>query len=122
VVAYRLPWVVALEIELLLYRKGRSIPFSDWLASLRDARTIGIIRARLNRVRLGNFGDCRSVGNGVEELRINFGPGYRIYYGWQSSLVVVLLCGGDKRTQARDILAAQKYWKEFLDAKGNRQD
>jgi putative addiction module killer protein len=107
------------EIELLLYRRGRSAPFSDWLASLVDARAVGIVRARLNRIRLGNFGDCKSVGGGVEELRIDFGPGYRIYYGREGRLVVILLCGGSKGTQARDILRAQKYWKEYLDAKAN---
>ena len=83
-------------------------------------RTVGIIRARLNRVRLGNFGDCRSIGSGVEELRIDFGPGYRIYYGRQGSLTVILLYGGDKRTQPRDILTAKKYWKEYLNAKADR--
>lgn len=75
------------------------------------------MRARLNRIRLGNFGDCKSVGSGVEELRIDFGPGYRVYYAREGSLVVVLLGGGSKRTQRRDILTAQKYWKEYLDAK-----
>src|SRR5712671_348433 len=105
------------EIEILLYRRGKSTPFSEWLASIGNARAVGIVRARLNRIRLGNFGDCKSVGLGVEELRIDFGPGYRIYYGRQGSLVVVLLCGGAKRTQARDIMTAQKYWKEYLDAK-----
>jgi putative addiction module killer protein len=107
------------RIDILLYRKGRSTPFSEWLGSLKDARAVGIVRARLNRIRLGNFGDCRSVGAGVEELRIDFGPGYRVYYGREGSLVVVLLCGGDKRTQARDILTAQKQWKEYLDVKAN---
>jgi len=107
---------VAQEIEILLFRKGRSTPFSDWLASLKDARAVGIVRARLNRIRLGNFGDSKSVRGGVEELRIDFGPGYRIYYGRQGS-AVVLLRGGDKRTQTGDILAAQKHWKEYLDAK-----
>ena len=111
---------MAQEIEILLYRKGRSAPFTDWLASLRDGRSVGIVRARLNRIRLGNFGDCKPVGGGVEELRIDFGPGYRIYYGRQGSLIVVLLCGGDKRTQARDIPTAKKYWKEYLDAKVDR--
>ncbi len=113
---------MAREIEILLYRRGQSTPFSDWLASLRDARAVGVLRARLNRIRLGNFGDCKSVGRGVEELRIDFGPGYRVYYGRHGSLAVVLLCGGDKRTQAKDILTAQKYWKEYLDAKADRQD
>lgn len=81
---------------------------------------MAIVRARLNRIRLGNFGDCKSVGNGVEELRIDFGPGYRIYFGRQGLLAVILLCGGDKKTQARDIATAQKYWKEYLDAKAAR--
>ena len=78
-----------------------------------------MVRARLNRIRLGNFGDCKSIGGGVEELRIDFGPGYRIYYGREESLVVILLCGGDKKTQARDILRARQYWKEYLDGKTN---
>jgi putative addiction module killer protein len=66
---------------------------------------------------LGNFGDCKPVGGGVEELRIDFGPGYRIYFGRQGPFIAVLLCTGDKRTQARDIVTAQKRWKEYLDAK-----
>jgi putative addiction module killer protein len=106
-------------VEILLYRKGRSIPFSDWLASLGDARAVGVVRSRLNRIRLGNFGDCKSVGGGVEELRIDFGPGYRVYYGREGSLVVVVLCGGSKKSQARDIVTAQRQWKEYLDAKAN---
>lgn len=107
------------RIEILLFRKGRSTPFTKWLNSLKDARAVGIVRARLNRIRLGNFGDSKSVGSGVEELRIEFGPGYRVYFGREGSLVVILLCGGNKRTQAKDILTAQKYWKEYLDAKSD---
>jgi putative addiction module killer protein len=72
---------------------------------LRDGRAVGIVRARLNRIRLGNFGDSKSVDAGVEELRIDFGPGYRIYYGRQGSSVAILLCGG---AQAKDILTAQR--------------
>ena len=106
-------------IEILLYRKGRSNPFSEWLASLKDARAVGVVRSHLNRIRLGNFGDCKSVGGGVEELRIDFGPGYRVYYGREGSMVVVLLCGGSKKSQARDIVTAQRQWKEYLDAKAN---
>src|ERR1035441_6601435 len=74
------------RIEILLYQKGRSTPFSDWLHSLRDAQAAGIVRARLNRIRLGNFGDCKSVGGGVEELRSDFGPGDRVYYGREGAL------------------------------------
>ena len=105
------------ELEVLLYREGRSTPFSEWLASLKDGRMVGIVRARLNRIRLGNFGDCKSVGGGVGELRIDFGPGYRVYYGRDGALVVVLLCGGTKGTQARDVLRAKGYWRKYLDAK-----
>jgi putative addiction module killer protein len=107
-------------IEILLFGRGGTTPFSDWLASLKDARAVGIVRARLNRIRLGNFGDCKSVGGGVEELRIDFGPGYRVYYAREGSLVVILLCGGRKGTQDRDLLRARRYWKEYLDAKTNR--
>ena len=105
------------QLEILLYREGRSTPFLEWLRSLKDGRAVGIVRARLNRIRLGNFGDCKSVGGGVHELRIDFGPGYRVYYGRDGSLVVVLPCGGNKGTQARDIVTAQAYWREYLDAK-----
>ena len=108
------------EVEVLLYRAGRSTPFSDWLTSLKDARAVGKVRARLNRIRLGNFGDCKYVGDGVQELRIDFGLGYRVYFGREGSLVVILLCGGSKVTQARDILKAQRYWREYLDAKTKR--
>ena len=104
------------EIEVLLFRRGKSVPTAHWIAALKDARTVGIIRARLNRIRLGNFGDCKPVGGGVQELRIDFGPGYRVYFGRKGPSVVVLLCGGDKSTQARDVLIAQKYWKEYLNA------
>ncbi len=104
-------------VEILLYRRDQSIPFADWLEALKDARAVGIVRARLNRIRLGNFGDCKPVGRGVEELRIDFGPGYRVYYGREGKSVVLLLCGGSKRTQTRDIVRAQQYWKEYVDAK-----
>ena len=70
----------------------------------------------MNRLRLGNFGDCAPVGDGVEELRIDFGPGYRVYFGREGTKVVILLCSGSKRTQRKDIATARKYWKEYLDA------
>jgi putative addiction module killer protein len=65
---------------------------------------------------LGNFGDGKAVGGGVKELRIDFGSGYRVYFGRQGPWVVILLGGGDKKTQAKNILMAQKYWKEYLNA------
>lgn len=100
-------------IELRIYG-GR---FSKWIDSTKDKRAAAIIRARLNRIRLGNFGDSRSVGGGVEELRIDFGPGYRVYFGRDGTSVVILLGGGSKQTQGRDIHNAQALWKEYLDGK-----
>ncbi len=71
------------------------------------------IRVRLDRVSLGNFGDCHSVGEGVQELRIDYGPGYRVYFGQAGSTIVLLLCGGDKDTQSKDISLAKYYWNEY---------
>ena len=73
-------------------------PFEEWLRSLRDVKTRAIIRTRLNRVRMGNFGDAKSLGEGVHELRIHYGPGYRLYIGKWEDTIVILLCGGSKRT------------------------
>ncbi|QQR91041.1 MAG: type II toxin-antitoxin system RelE/ParE family toxin [Myxococcales bacterium] len=92
-----------------------SVPFVEWLGALKDKRARAKIRARINRLELGNFGDCKSVGGGVSELRISFGPGYRVYFGRDGQTVVVLLCGGDKSSQARDIEKAKLYWKEYKD-------
>jgi putative addiction module killer protein len=102
-------------IELLEYLadSGRS-PFREWLEGLRDRQARARIRVRLNRIRLGNFGDCRSVGGGVSELRIPHGPGFRVYFGRKGSTSVILLCGGDKKTQSRDIALAQEYWDDYL--------
>lgn len=91
-----------------------SAPFEEWLLSLRDKPTQARILRRIDRLRLGNFGDCNNVGEGVFEIRVHFGPGYRVYFGLHGAEVVLLLCGGDKSTQARDIANAQRYWKEFL--------
>lgn len=76
---------------------------------------MAIIQARLNRIRLGNFGDARALGGGVEELRIAYGSGYRIYFGRDGQTVVVLLCAGDKRSQQHDIETAKAYWRDYLD-------
>jgi putative addiction module killer protein len=82
---------------LVIYeRTNEKSPFLDWLLGLRDIQARAIIRARINRLELGNFGDCKSVGGGVLELRVPFGPGYRVYLGRDGHTVVVLLCGGDK--------------------------
>jgi putative addiction module killer protein len=100
------------ELREYLTEKGFN-PFRDWLHSLKDIQARARIRVRLNRVRLGNFGDCKPVGEGVMELRMDFGPGYRVYWGQSGEVVVILLCGGDKRTQARDIKMAKQFWHSY---------
>ena len=100
--------------ELVEYEteNGRC-PFSEWLDGLKDIAARAIIRKRLNRIRIGNFGHTRSVGEGVFELKIDFGPGYRVYYGFDGDTLVVLLCGGDKGSQEIDIRKANEYWQDY---------
>jgi putative addiction module killer protein len=102
------------KIQLLEYiTEDGNNPFHEWLASLKDRAARARIRVRLNRVRLGNFGDCKPVGKGVNELRVDYGPGYRVYYGKSGSTIVILLCGGSKKAQSKDIQLAQAYWADF---------
>ena len=85
--------------ELLYYQTAdRKQPFAEWLAALRDKQARGRVRICLARLRAGNFGDCEPVGEGVLELRIDWGPGYRVYLARLGQVVILLLCGGDKRT------------------------
>src|SRR5207244_12750000 len=101
----------AVEREMRIYRtrEGR-VPYLDWFNTLRDPQAQQKIQARIARIRLGNFGHTRSVGEGVQELKIDYGPGYRVYFGQDGTKLVILLCGGDKRTQNADIKAAKAYW------------
>jgi putative addiction module killer protein len=82
--------------------------FSGWLRRLRDANAVARIAGRIRRMEMGNPGDNRSVGQGVLEMRIGYGPGYRVYYAHRGAQIVILLCGGDKRTQQQDIKKAQR--------------
>jgi len=88
-------------------------PVTVWLDGLRDRSGRARIVARLDRLRVGLYGDWKSVGRGFCELRMDFGPGYRVYYAKQNDVMVLLLCGGDKRTQAKDIETAHGYWKDY---------
>jgi putative addiction module killer protein len=83
--------------------------FSDWLRRLRDANAVARIVGRIRRMEFGNPGDARSVGKGVMEMRIAYGPGYRVYYVRRGAAIVILLCGGDKRTQRDDIKRAHEF-------------
>lgn len=88
-------------------------PFDEWLESLKDRKGRAKVRARIARLRTGNLGKCGAVGKGVLELKIDFGPGYRVYFGEVGHAVVILLCGGDKSTQAKDIRLAHDYWADY---------
>jgi putative addiction module killer protein len=100
--------------ELKIYETDdRDVPFSSWLDALRDREARARIRKRLNRVTLGNLGDYRSVGEGVFEFRIDYGAGYRVYFAQVDMQVILLLCGGDKSTQERDIVKAKQFWAHF---------
>ncbi len=100
------------SLEEYVTREGKN-PFQKWLRGLRDTRARARIRIRLNRIRLGNFGTAKPVGEGVLELVIPYGPGYRVYFARTGSTVVLLLCGGDKSTQPRDINKAKEYWLDY---------
>lgn len=89
--------------------------FAEWLRALKDSRAIARIAVRTDRLAAGNPGDVRPVGDGVGELRIDYGPGYRIYYVQRGSVLVILLCGGDKSSQRTDILKARGLAKEWKD-------
>jgi putative addiction module killer protein len=96
------------------FLRGGKSPFTEWLDDLKDVVGRARIRARLLSLEKGNFGKNRALGDGVYELKIDIGPGYRVYYGLEGMNVVLLLCGGSKRNQNRDIEHAKKYWQEYL--------
>ena len=101
-------------IELFRYQcEDGHDPFSEWLNGLRDKVAQARIRVRLRQIEAGNLGDSEPVGEGVMELRIHVGAGYRAYLGRHGKTVVILLCGGDKRTQSTDIKQAKALWTEW---------
>lgn len=99
------------------YRTPNGIDaFGDWFDGLRDVPTQQRVSARIDRLAVGLFGDTKLLRDGVHELRIDAGPGYRIYYALSGRTVVLLLCGGTKRTQREDIARAISYWRDFREA------
>ena len=104
--------MVQKEVVQYQTREGKA-PFRQWLFSLKDEVRRARIRARIDRLELADFGDCKSVGRGVFEMRFHFGPGYRIYFGQDGQTMVVLLCGGKKSSQPKDIKFAQEYWEDY---------
>lgn len=100
-------------IEHYLTSEGQKDVYVDWLRRIRDTQAKVAVIRRIARVEHGNFGDCRFCRDGVWELRIDVGQGYRVYYGMAGARVVLLLCGGDKRTQSADIERAVDYWQDW---------
>ena len=94
-------------------RPNGRVPFNDWMQRFKEFDTRSKVITRLDRLKLGNFGDCKSVGEGVAELRIHYGPGLRIYYSKIESKIIVLLVGGDKSTQSADISRAVEFLREY---------
>ncbi|WIY82372.1 type II toxin-antitoxin system RelE/ParE family toxin [Propionimicrobium sp. PCR01-08-3] len=92
----------------------KSTTFDRWLTRLRDRQGAGRILARIDRLSAGNRGDAKSVGAGIWELRIDYGPGYRVYYLQRGSRLILLLCGGDKSSQQRDIENAHRIAREWI--------
>jgi putative addiction module killer protein len=100
------------EVRQYQTAEGKT-PMAEWLDALRDGATRARITARLDRVKAGLLGDWKSLSRGVFELRIDHGPGYRVYYGQEGNALILLLCGGDKSTQAKDLERAHAYWKDY---------
>ncbi|WP_321782716.1 type II toxin-antitoxin system RelE/ParE family toxin [Paraburkholderia sp. J94] len=92
---------------------NRTGEFSEWLGGLKDIQARAKILIRIRRAELGNFGECEPVGEGVSEMKIDFGPGYRVYFAKEGRVVYLLLCGGDKSTQKSDIRHAKAMWKQI---------
>jgi putative addiction module killer protein len=101
-----------IEIRHYVNRAGKDV-FDDWLTELADAKAQAKVAVRINRLAAGNFGDCKSLRQGLYELRIDWGPGYRVYYAMLGRVCVLLLCGGDKRKQSQDIERALQYFKDY---------
>jgi putative addiction module killer protein len=89
-------------------------PYSEWLYKLRDVATIARIRARIDRIEEGNLGQYKALGTGLFELKFDFGPGYRVYFAVDGDEIILLLSGGDKGSQRKDIEKARGYWTDYL--------
>jgi len=100
--------------EILQYQTvAGKIPFREWIEAFADRTAQAKVRARVGRLATDHWGDFKHTGVGVFELRIHWGPGYRVYFGLGGSQLVILLSGGDKSRQDHDILRAQNYWKDY---------
>jgi putative addiction module killer protein len=103
----------------MLYEIETTAAFDGWLKKLRDRKAAFAVFSRLDRAKLGNFGDAKPVGDGICEMRIFVGPGYRLYYVIREGRIILLLCGGDKSTQERDIAKAKDMLKQLREDHGH---
>jgi putative addiction module killer protein len=106
-----------MEVLRFVTESGKDV-VGEWLSALGDTTARAKINARLARLLAGNFGDCRPLRDGVWELRIDWGPGYRVYYAMAARTTVLLLCGGNKRKQTRDIARAVEFWNDYIHRSG----
>jgi len=104
--------VMEIEVEFYIAPNGHC-PFKNWIEDINDHKTRAKILGRIGRLRLGSFGDCKSLGDGVAELRIDYGAGIRMYYSKIGNTVILLLCGGTKRSQDKDVQTVKEYLKEY---------
>lgn len=104
--------IAAFEVLHYQTSDGR-VPFREWLDTVTDPIGYAAIQVRKDRLARGLFGDCEPVGDGVWELKIDTGPGYRVYYARSGRQIVLILCGGDKRSQKSDIKRAKAYWRDY---------
>ena len=106
------------KIEIYEQANGKR-PYEEWLSDLKDGMSRARIRARIDKVAIGNFGDFKPIGDGVSELRFTFGPGFRVYYAQKDEMIVLLLFGGDKSSQEKDIEKAKEYWQDYKERKND---
>lgn len=108
--------MIEIDIEIYENPNGKR-PFEEWIKDIKEVHTRAKILTRIDRLKMGNFGDCKTLQDGVCELRIHYGAGIRIYYGKIGNTLVLLLCGGDKSSQEKDIAKAKEYLKDFQSRK-----
>jgi len=103
-----------MQKRAIIYRTGAGVEaYTKYVDALKDRAGAAKIRVRVTRAELGNLGDHKNIGHGLIELRIDFGPGYRIYIGLHGKELIILLCAGDKSSQASDIQKAKEYWEDY---------
>lgn len=104
---------IPFNVEVYETEEEGRVPFSEWLTSLKDTQAVARILLRLDRAKQGNLGDHKLIADGMFEFRIDTGAGYRVYFGRVSNQIIVILWGGDKSSQQRDIEKAQQYWMDY---------